>query len=149
MDGVGSVGSAEEVLWRAIRVPDTRTVTPCRTLIVDDDDDIRFLVRAAFELANHGLSVAGDAEDSEQAMQRFRETDPNVVVLDFRMPGRNGLEVAADMLAEKPDQCVLLFSSYLTDETIAEAYRIGIRECVSKDQIGHLAEIVRKYCPAA
>src|SRR5687768_17066151 len=88
-----------------------------RALIVDDDDDLRFLVRTIIEAANEGLSVAGEARDGDEAVDQWRTHRPDVVVLDYRMPGRTGLEVAAEILAEQPDQSIILFSAYLDDET--------------------------------
>jgi DNA-binding NarL/FixJ family response regulator len=62
------------------------------------------------------------------------------------MPGRNGIEIATEILAEDPRQHILLFSAYFDDEIIAEAARIGVRECVSKDDAMALPEILRRYC---
>lgn len=70
-----------------------------------------------------------------------------MVLLDYRMPGRNGIEVAADILAEDPHQHVILFSAYFSEDVVAEASRLGVRECVSKDHVKTLPEILRKYCP--
>jgi hypothetical protein len=70
---------------------------PCRTLIVDDDDDMAFLITTTIQLANHGLSVAGVASSGEEALGLLAETEADVIVLDYRMPGRNGLEVAGDI----------------------------------------------------
>jgi DNA-binding NarL/FixJ family response regulator len=62
------------------------------------------------------------------------------------MPGRTGLEIATEILAEDPSQHILLFSAYFDDETLAEAARIGVRECVSKDDAKALPAILRRYC---
>ena len=117
----------------------------CRTLIVDDEDDMRFLTETAIRLADEGLSVAGVASSGEEAMRALPECDPDVVVLDVRMPGRNGLEVAADILAIRPAQKIVLFTAYLDRETRAEATRVGVQECVHKDDLRSLPDIIRKY----
>ena len=122
---------------------------PCRTFIVDDDADMAFLAATTIELASHGLEVAGVASSGEEALLQLPGAAADVIVLDFRMPGRNGLEVAADILSTAPTQQILLFSAYLDDDTVAEAKRIGVRECISKDQVKTLPDIIRKYCPAA
>lgn len=121
----------------------------CRTLIVDDDADMAFLAVTTIEMANHGLVVAGVASSGAEALQKLPEAFPDVVVLDFRMPDRNGLEVAADILEAKPKQSIVLFSAYLDEFTVAEAERVGVRECVSKDRMKELPDIIRKHCPAA
>lgn len=123
--------------------------TPCRAFIIDDDEDMVFLVAAAIEFANHGLEVAGTASSGDEALARLPEARPDVIVLDFRMPDRNGLEVAADILERDPEQNIVLFSAYVNDDVIAAAERVGIRECVLKDQFRGLPDILRRYCPAA
>ena len=120
------------------------TAAKARTaLIVDDDEDMRSLVRATIELSADVIVCSTEARGSEEALALWREGHHDVVVLDYRMPGRNGLDVAATMLAERPEQDVILFSSYLDDPTLAEAERLGVRDCVSKDRIREIPEIVR------
>jgi DNA-binding NarL/FixJ family response regulator len=122
---------------------------PCRTLIVDDDDDMAFLITTTIQLANHGLSVAGVASSGEEAMTLLAGEGADVIVLDYRMPGRNGLEVASDILSINPHQKIVLFSAHLDDATVAAADRIGVRECLSKSNLRDLPDVVRKHCPAA
>ncbi|MCA1711492.1 MAG: response regulator [Actinobacteria bacterium] len=61
-----------------------------RALIVDDDADMRFLVRMTIEIANEGLSVAGEAATGDEALRSISSDRPGVVVLDYRMPGLTG-----------------------------------------------------------
>ena len=123
--------------------------TSNRALIVDDDEDMRFLLRAVIERANEGLQVAGEAGDGVEAIDRWRATEPDVIVIDHRMPGATGLEVAAQILAERPDQSIILFSAYLDDEVIASANELGIRACISKDRYDDIPEALWRYGPAA
>jgi len=119
-----------------------------RVLIVDDEDDMRALLRNLIEIANDGLSVAGEAADGDQALSRWREARPDVVVLDQRMPGMTGLETAERILAEMPSQMIVLFTAY-ADEALKEiADRIGVRACVPKDDARKLIFRLRE-CAAA
>ena len=113
-----------------------------RVLIVDDEDDMRALVRATIEIANGGLMVAAEATDGETAVSMVREKRPEVVVLDHRMPGRSGLETAKQILAEQPDQAIVLFSSYLDRDVKLMAERLGVRVCLAKDDIRQLPEVI-------
>src|SRR5438309_1454231 len=122
---------------------------PNRALIVDDDDDMRFLVRVLIEAANEGLAVAGEASDGDEAVAKWREHRPDVVVLDERMPGRSGLDVAAQILAEAPDQSIILFSAYLDEATVARAESLGVRACLSKDRYEDLPAALWEHGPAA
>jgi DNA-binding NarL/FixJ family response regulator len=140
----------ETHLARSARFAETPCVADnCRTLIVDDDADMAFLAVATIEMANHGLVIAGVVSSGAEALEKLPEAAPDVIVLDFRMPDRNGLEVAADILEASPGQSIVLFSAYLDENTVAEAQRVGVRECVSKDRMRDLPDIIRKYCPAA
>ncbi|MCU1379682.1 MAG: Response regulator containing a CheY-like receiver domain and an DNA-binding domain [Acidimicrobiales bacterium] len=120
-----------------------------RALIVDDDDDMRFLLRVLIEAANEGLAVAAEARNATEAVDRWREHQPDVVVLDNRMPGRSGLDVAAEILAEQPDQSIILFSAYLDDETVLRADALGIRACLSKEDYDQLPAALWQHGPAA
>lgn len=120
-----------------------------RALIVDDDEDMRFLLRAVIERANEGLQVAAEASGADEALDRWRATQPDVIVLDHRMPGTTGLELAAEILAEAPGQSIILFSAHLDDDIISTAADIGIRACISKDRYDDIPEALWRYGPAA
>jgi len=110
---------------------------------------MRYLLRAVIERANEGLQVAAEAADAAEALDRWRATQPDVIVLDHRMPGTTGLEVAAQILAESPEQSIILFSAYLDDDLVSKAAEIGIRTCISKDRYDDIPEALWRYGPAA
>jgi two-component system, chemotaxis family, chemotaxis protein CheY len=114
-------------------------------LVVDDAPDMRFLAKAVLE--SSGLRVVGEAADGPEALLRVRDLDPppvpTVILLDNQMPGPTGLEVAAEILARTPEQLIVLFSAYLSDEVIAEATRMGVAACVSKVEVNNLPTIIR------
>ena len=123
-----------------------RMAVPCRTLIVDDDADMAYLASSVLEMAG-GLEVAGVAHSGEEALNRFEDAAADVVILDYRMPELNGLEVAARILARWPKQNIVMFSASFEAGTCEEALAIGVRECVSKERVRELPDIVRKWCP--
>lgn len=120
-----------------------------RTLIVDDDTDMRFLLRMTIEVANHGLAVAGEADSGSAALDQISKDRPEVVVLDHRMPGMTGLETARRILADDPEQPIILFSAYLDAETIAEAKSLGIRKVMDKTEVERLPEALWQLAPGA
>jgi DNA-binding NarL/FixJ family response regulator len=71
-----------------------------------------------------------------------------VVILDNRMPGLSGLEVAERVLAERPDQRIILYTSTLDDPLLRQARRLGITRCLSKTDAGLLADVVRQVLDA-
>jgi YesN/AraC family two-component response regulator len=113
-------------------------------LIVDDEEDMRVLIRSLIEIANHGLSVAGEAADGDEALRRWRDREPEVVLLDQRMPGLSGLETAELMLREKPNQAVILFTAYLDPDVRTAAEHIGVRACVAKTDVQNVITQLRE-----
>lgn len=108
------------------------------TMIVDDEEDIRMLLRSVIANANNGLSVACEATDGSEAVTKWREYRPDVVVMDQRMPNLTGLEAAEQILDEHPGQKIVLFSAYLDDALRTKARDLGIRACLSKDEMAAL-----------
>lgn len=124
---------------------DNDTATAVSILIVDDEQDMRFLARTV--LTRAGIQVVGEAADGYEAISKVKELDPppvpTVILLDNRMPGPSGLEVAAQILDRIPTQLIILFSAYLDDATIAEATRLGVSQCISKKDVIFLPEVIR------
>jgi YesN/AraC family two-component response regulator len=102
------------------------------TLIVDDEGDVRLLLRLLIDKEDRGLKVVAEAANGDEAIEKRRELDVDVVVLDHRMPGRNGLETAEVLLAEAPDLPIILYSAFTDDRMEEDARRIGVRRCVEK-----------------
>jgi DNA-binding NarL/FixJ family response regulator len=113
------------------------------TLIVDDDTDMRCLVRILIEHADQGLEVAGEAANGEDAIGLWRDVHPDVIVLDQQMPGLSGLEVAQIILGERPDQAIVLFTAYDDDLTVRGAVDSGVRAVVGKQDWSTLIDTIR------
>lgn len=114
-------------------------------LVVDDDEDMRALVRLRLEMAG-GIDVVAEAIDGPDALKVFRRLDappvPGVVVLDNRMPGMTGLDVARELLRQVPDQRIILFTAYADDDVITQADEIGVSHVVSKDRVADLVALL-------
>jgi CheY-like chemotaxis protein len=125
--------------------------SPLTILVVDDDPDMRFLARAVLEKS--GIEIAGEAADGPEALERLRELEPpptpTVILLDNQMPGPSGLEVAAQILADLPQQLIVLFSAYLSDAIVAEATELGVTACISKNDALNLSEIIHDLVAAS
>jgi CheY-like chemotaxis protein len=117
--------------------------------VVDDEPEMRMLARVFLERG--GFSVVDEAEDGSQALERFHDLNPppipSVVLLDNRMPGLTGLEVAEQMLSQHPDQVIILFSAHLDSSVKEKARSLGITACVSKMEASRLPEIIRTLLP--
>lgn len=129
-------------------VADLPDEDPVTALIVDDDIDMRLLVRVVLDAANQGIDIVAEAVDGFDALAAFDRFDPPpvpaVVILDNRMPRMSGLEVAREMRRRVPVQQIILFSAFLTLEIRAQAKEIGVAACVSKDDLMQLPDLVIK-----
>lgn len=119
---------------------------PVTVLIVDDEFDIRTLVRMVLEASHLGINVVADAVDGRDAVAVFDRLHPppvpTIVILDNLMPYMSGLEVAKDMRRRAPVQHIILFSAQLNPEIEALARDIGIDACLSKEDVSRLPGLV-------
>jgi CheY-like chemotaxis protein len=118
-----------------------------RALIVDDEDDMRALLRVVLSDGSGSIDVVGEAVDGTEALEMWRDLRPDVVVLDQRMPGLTGMEVAERILAEEREQPIVLFSAYLTDDMRKRARDMGVAECISKEEMFSLPDAIRRLLP--
>lgn len=119
------------------------------TLIVDDEADVRFVLRLAIEQRNEGLFVAGEANAGHEALAQLDDIDPTIIVLDQMMPGMDGLETAAHILARRPHQLIVLYSAYLDDELEERAAQAGITACMRKGKAKDLADLLHELSTRA
>jgi DNA-binding NarL/FixJ family response regulator len=101
-----------------------------RVLVVDDTDHVRTMLVDMLEL--DGFAVVGQANSGEQALELVPQCDPDVIVMDYRMPGMNGLSTAQIIRRERPTQAIILYTAYLDAEMETEAKRAGIAVCIGK-----------------
>jgi YesN/AraC family two-component response regulator len=120
---------------------------PISALIVDDEEDIRMLVRMVIQNAGEDLTVAGEAADGREALELFAKSDVDVVILDQRMPGISGIETAREMLRMKPMQKIVMCSAYLDTDLRREAESTGIVMSIAKREIDRLPQVLRDLVP--
>ena len=104
-----------------------------KVLLADDHPLILEGLRAA--LSKRGMKVVGEVGSAGEVLGRFKQTRPDVLVLDLRFgPGATGLDVARELLGEQPDARVVFYSQFDQDEVIRDAYRLGAAAFVTKNQ---------------
>jgi DNA-binding NarL/FixJ family response regulator len=118
------------------------------TFIVDDEPDVRMLIRVLLQAANHGLLVSGEAGSGEQALADPATCGSAVVILDQMMPGISGLETAIRLREQCPDARLILCTAHLTPELRSAAAEIGIDACLSKDELQQLPDVTRRLSAA-
>jgi CheY-like chemotaxis protein len=151
-------GTKVKLLFRRADVPVTETAEPAdesaapakppvplSVLVIDDDPDVRGFIVAALEEQGY---VVREASDGRTGLAEIERRPPDLVVLDFIMPGLSGAEVASRIRAEAPGQAILFVSGYsetdavkrtapdaplLTKPFRAEALHKAVRGALAKD----------------
>jgi CheY-like chemotaxis protein len=118
-------------------------------LVVDDSPDIRFMLRVLLEDAGMDVeeSPSGDAA-LERLLGDAAEPLPDAVVLDQRMPGMTGLEVARELTRSELGVPLILFSAYLHQALHEEAVGLGVVPVVKTD-LNALVDELRGLLPVA
>jgi DNA-binding NarL/FixJ family response regulator len=101
-----------------------------RLFIAEDTDHVRQMLVDILGL--HGFDVVGQAANGHEAVGAVDRSDPDVVILDLRMPGLNGLEAARQIREHRPDQLVILYSAYVDEDLQASAREVGVAVCIPK-----------------
>jgi len=97
---------------------------PIRVLVVDDHPVVRHGLRSL--LANHDdIRVVGEAASASEVLQMVSSTNPNVVLLDIRMPGSSGIDMTRQIRRTFPEVHVIILTAYEDDEYLLGALRAG------------------------
>lgn len=108
--------------------PETKT----RVLIADDHPVVRDGLRLIIENMA-GVEVVGEAEDGHQAITKYRAIRPDLLVLDLRLPVIDGVDVVRRLITEVPEACILIVTTYDTDEDIYNSLKAGAKGYLLKD----------------
>ncbi|MFZ1431098.1 MAG: response regulator transcription factor [Geminicoccaceae bacterium] len=127
-----------------------------RVLLVDDHAVVREGYRTLLE-KHEGLRVVGEAENAAMAYQRYKETEPDVVVMDIAMPGRGGIDAIEHIRRLDAQARVLVFTMHGGVPYILQAFRAGAKGYVTKSSppellvsaVRRVAEGQTAICPEA
>lgn len=113
-----------------------------KVLVVDDE--VAFANTLAQRLKMRNLKV-GTAYDGEQALSKLKEEEPDVIVLDLKMPGMHGMEVLEEIKKAYPAIQVIVLTGHGTDKDEEEAKKLGGFDFLKKPaDIEHLEHKIRK-----
>jgi DNA-binding NarL/FixJ family response regulator len=103
-----------------------------RVLIADDHPHFREGLHALL-LSAPDLEVVGEAADGREAVSLAERLQPDVILMDLKMPGTNGIEATRRIVAHSPQVGILVLTMYDDDESVFSAMRAGARGYLLKD----------------
>lgn len=98
-------------------------------LVVDDDKNIRFLLTQCLEESGYHVVPA---VDGEHALEKMHENEFDLVMLDMKLPGMDGITVLRKIKSLAPEQAVVIITAHGTIETAVEAMKIGAADYLQK-----------------
>lgn len=108
-------------------------MTPVRVVLVEDNDTFRETLSLLFGLRDE-LEVIGAVASGDEAPEVCAALEPDVVLMDYRMPGLNGADATRAVLAACPTARVVLLTASVTAQERDEVLAAGAVACVTKDE---------------
>ncbi len=113
-------------------------------ILVADDHDVVCAGLEKMIAAQPDMKVCGTAHSGSEAVEKARILDPDVLILDIKMSGLDGLETTREVRGERPDCEVLLFTGLETDDLMRQAFVSGAKSFILKsDARTHLLDAIR------
>ena len=116
-----------------------------RVLIVDDTDHVREMLVQMLTL--DGFDVVGKAASGSQAIELVDTTEPDIVIMDLKMPAMDGITATQQIREKRPTIPVVLYTAYLDDAIAARAEAVGVTACIGKvEGIASLEREISALC---
>ena len=108
-------------------------MTAVRIVLVEDNDTFRQTLELLFGMRDE-IEVVGSASSGDDAPDLVRQLEPDVVLMDYRMPGLNGAEATRAVLAASPGVSVVCLTASVSQDEADEVLAAGAVACVTKDE---------------
>jgi DNA-binding NarL/FixJ family response regulator len=115
-----------------LTVKKLKKISPIRVMLVDDHPAFRKGMAALIE-SEPGLEVVAQTGNGSEALELYREKQPDIVLMDLRLPGLGGVEATIAIRKEFPDARVIVLTTFDTDEDIYRAIQSGAKSYLLKD----------------
>ena len=114
-----------------------------RVAVIDDHAVVRMGLKYALSVFKD-IQFAGEHPDGEGAAAFVEKTGPDIVLLDIRMPGKDGVAALKEILAARPDRKVIMLTTAGTEEDVYQSLTIGAKGYVMKDSApGNIVDAIR------
>jgi len=124
--------------------PSPGRVNKLRTLIVEDNSLFRQTLRESLQKSFPQI-VIEEAVNGAEALQRINALLPDLILMDIRLPGENGLGLTSKIKAIYPDATIFVLTNYDTPECRKAASRCGADRFIAKDSLNQLEELIKSY----
>lgn len=104
-----------------------------KILIADDRESMRMALKTLFVLRPN-WEICGEAEDGREAIAKATQLQPDVIVLDFKMPLADGLQAANEICRNLPSTPIVMYTLYKSAQLVAAARLAGVRQVVAKEE---------------
>jgi DNA-binding NarL/FixJ family response regulator len=121
-------------------------MTPIRVVLVEDNDGFRQTLELVLGKQDE-IEVVGAVSTGDEAARVCVDLAPDVVLMDYRMPGLNGAEATRAVLAASPSTRVVCLTASVTPQEVDEVRAAGAVACITKD--GDLNFLIATVCEAA
>jgi len=116
-----------------------------RVMVVDDTDHVRKMLTSMLEL--DGFDVVGEAAGGAEAIEVVGRLDPDVVVIDYKMPMMDGLTAASMIREQRPSQAMILYTAFLDEDLQQRAEDVGVTVCLGKvEGLASLEREISRLC---
>ncbi|HYB00568.1 MAG TPA: response regulator transcription factor [Ktedonobacteraceae bacterium] len=103
-----------------------------RLFVIDDHEMVREGLKAILK-AEPDFEIVGDAANSEQAFELIDRLQPDVILLDVRLPGMSGVEICRSVTERYPQMAVIIVTTYTDETLVAQCIQAGARGFIVKD----------------
>ena len=103
-----------------------------RVLVVDDHPIVQQGLSGLIT-ARYGMTIVGQAKDGNEAIDKTRTLQPDVILMDLVMPGKGGLETIVEIRQENPQARILVLTSFGEDDRVSAAIKAGASGYLMKD----------------
>jgi CheY-like chemotaxis protein len=118
---------------------------PIRVMIVDDTVHVRNMLTSMLTI--DGFEVVGSLGSGQEALEAVERLDPDVAIVDYKMPVMDGLETARRMRELRPSQVMIMYTAFLHPELESAAAEAGIAVCLAKvEGLASLEHEISRLC---